>query len=291
MEPVRSKTGVARVKPWGLRSHVSLSLAVAMVFYVNLPLCCVLMTAGAPTPSSGRGGSGFATTRWSVVLQAGGPTSQGSAVALEELCRTYWYPVYSYARRTGHSAHDAEDLTQSFFAFLLEKDGISRANRERGRFRGFLLTAFKNYSSKERARNSAARRGGGRDILSLDKLKAENRYRLEPQTAATPETLYDQKWAASLLGQAVATMRSEYAVQGKESLFNILRSVVWGDHQDTTYADLARQTGLSEGAFKVAVHRLRGRFRECLRQEVAQTVGNPEEVDDELRALLSALRG
>jgi DNA-directed RNA polymerase specialized sigma24 family protein len=127
--------------------------------------------------------------------------------------------------------------------------------------------------------------------VSLDELKAENRYQLEPQTATTPETLYDQKWAGSLLGQAVATMRSEYAAQGKESLFDVLRSVVWGEHEDATYADLARQTGLSEGAFKVAVHRMRGRFGECLRQEVAQTVGNPDEVDDELRALLSALRG
>jgi RNA polymerase sigma factor (sigma-70 family) len=247
------------------------------------------MTASDPAPSTGQNGRVFATTRWTVVLQAGGPTSEGSAAALEQLCRTYWYPLYSFARRSGVPAHDAEDLTQSFFAFLLERDAISRADRERGRFRSFLLTAFKNYQSNERARHSAAKRGGGHNIVSLDEMQAESRYQLEPQAELTPEKLYDQKWAASLIEQVMATLRAEYAVLSKGPLFDVLRSVIWGGRQEGGYEELARQTGLTEGAFKVAVHRMRGRFKECLRQEVAQTVVTPGEVDDELRHLLTAL--
>jgi RNA polymerase sigma factor (sigma-70 family) len=247
------------------------------------------MTAGDPSLLSGQAGRVFATTRWTVVLQAGGPTSEGSAAALGQLCRTYWYPLYTYARRIGMPAHDAEDLTQSFFAYLLEKDSIARADRERGRFRSFLLTAFKNFNANEHARNSTTKRGGGHRMVSLDELQAENRYQLEPQTELTPEKLYDQKWAASLLEQVMATLRAEYEVLNKGPLFDLLRSVVWGGRQEGGYEELARQAGISEGAFKVAVHRMRNRFKECLRQEVAQTVVTPGEIDDELRHLLTAL--
>jgi len=231
----------------------------------------------------------FGTTRWTVVLQAGGPTSGGSVRALEQLCRSYWYPLYSFARRSGVPAHDAEDLTQSFFAYLLEKDTIARADRKRGRFRNFLLAAFRNFQANDRARNSAAKRGGGRPILSLEEQRAEARYRHEPQTNLTPEKLYDQKWAASLLDQIMQTMQAEYIALGKGPLFEILREVIWGGRQEGGYDLLARNAGMSEGAFKVAVHRLRTRFRECLRQEVAQTVATPGEVDDELRHLLSVV--
>ena len=247
------------------------------------------MAANEPASAAHPGGRVFATTRWTVVLQAGGPTSAGSAAALEQLCRTYWYPLYSFARRSGLSAHDAEDLTQSFFAFLLDNDAIARADRERGRFRNFLLAAFRNFHANERAYQAAAKRGGGKIVVSLDELQAENRYQHEPKSDLSPERLYDQKWAASLLDQVMQSLRVEYASLGKGALFDVLRGVVWGGGQTAGYAELARQAGLTEGAFKVAVHRLRARFRECLHQEVAQTVASPGDIEDELRQLLSAL--
>ncbi len=247
------------------------------------------MTAGEKVSPAGHGARVFGTTRWTVVLQAGGPTSAGSVRALEQLCRTYWYPLYSFARRNGVPPHDAEDLTQSFFTFLLEKDAIARADRERGRFRSFLLTAFKNFHANERASQSATKRGGGRVIVSLDELQAENRFQHEPHTGLTPERLYDQKWALSLLEQVMNALRLEYASLGKGPLFDALRPVIWGGRTEGSYASLAEAAGLSEGAFKVAVHRLRARFKECLRHEVAQTVATPGEVEDELRHLLAAV--
>ncbi len=247
------------------------------------------MPASEPISPAGHAGRVFATTRWTVVLRAGGPTSDGSAAALEQLCRTYWYPLYSFARRTGLAAHDAEDMTQSFFAFLLEKDAIARADRERGRFRSFLLSAFKNFLANERERHSAAKRGGGQCIVSFEELQAESRYIHEPGSGLSPETLYDKQWAESLLEQVMVALRAEYALLGKEGLFDILRGVVWGGKHEGGYGALAQQVGLSEGALKVAIHRMRGRLREFLRQEVAQTVDTPGEVDDELHHLLTVL--
>jgi RNA polymerase sigma-70 factor (ECF subfamily) len=185
--------------------------------------------------------------------------------------------------------HDAEDLTQSFFAYLLEKDVIARADRERGRFRNFLLSAFKNFHASERAHRAAAKRGGGKAIVSLDELQAENRYQHEPKTHLSPEILYDQKWATSLLEQVMQALRTEYAALGKGPLFDMLRGVIWGGRQEVSYAALAARVDLSEGAFKVAVHRLRSRYKEALRREVAQTVASPGEIDDELRHLLAAV--
>jgi RNA polymerase sigma-70 factor (ECF subfamily) len=239
--------------------------------------------------AAGTGARVFATTRWTVVLRAGGPTSEGSAAALEQLCGTYWYPLYSYARRSGIPIHDAEDLTQSFFVFLLEKDAIARADRERGRFRNFLLAAFKNFLSNERARHAAAKRGGGRNIVSFDELEAENRFQAETGACLSPEGLYDKQWAVSLLNRVMATLRSEYALLCKEPLFDLMRTIVWGGKEEAGYAAVAQKAGLSEGALRVAVHRMRNRLRESLRQEVAQTVATPGEVDDELRHLLAAL--
>jgi RNA polymerase sigma-70 factor (ECF subfamily) len=247
------------------------------------------MSDADPAAPAGQGVRVFATTRWTVVLQAGGPTSEGSAAALEQLCRTYWYPLYSFARRSGLQAHDAEDATQSFFAYLLERDAIARADRERGRFRNFLLMAFKNFQSNERARQFAAKRGGGRSIVSLDELQAESRYQNEPQTNLTAEKLYDQKWAASLLDQVMNALRAEYAALSKGPLFDVLRGIVLGGRNEAGYGALAETVGMTEGAFKVAVHRMRARLKECLRQEVAQTVATAGEVDDELRHLLTAL--
>jgi RNA polymerase sigma factor (sigma-70 family) len=239
--------------------------------------------------AAGQGARVFATTRWTVVLQAGGSTSPGSAAALEKLCRAYWYPLYSFARRRGLAPHDAEDLIQSFFAFLLEKDVIARADRERGRFRTFLLSALQNFHANERARAGTQKRGGGHSLVSFDELQAEASYQSEPATNLTPERLYDQKWAASLLEQVMQILRREYAAAGKEPLFEDLRGLLWGGRGDVSYEAIGRKLGTSEGAIKVAVHRLRARFKECLQDEVAHTVARPEEVEDELRHLLSAL--
>lgn len=247
------------------------------------------MTIGETGHSGANGGRVFATTRWTVVLQAGGPTSEGSAAALEQLCRTYWYPLYSFARRNGVPTHDAEDLTQSFFAFLLEKDAIARADRERGRFRSFLLASFKNFQVNAWSRNSAARRGGGRVIVSFDELQAENRFQQEPQSDLSAECLYDKEWATSLLDRVMADLRAEYAALSKAPLFDLLRGIVWGGKQEGGCEAVARKAGLTEGALRVAVHRMRNRLKECLRQEVAQTVATAGEVDDELRHLLAVL--
>lgn len=249
------------------------------------------MAAKNSTLAASPGSRVFATTRWTVVLRAGGPTSDGSTKALECLCRIYWYPLYSFARRGGASPHDAEDITQSFFVHLLEHNAVAKADRERGRFRSFLLAAFKNFQANAHARESAAKRGGGKAVLSLDGLNAEDRYQHEPQTDLSPERLYDQKWANSLLDLVMQQLRTEYTTLGKDAQFEVLRSAIWGGRRGEAggYEMLAREVGMSEGAFKVAVHRLRARFRECLHLEVAQTVATPGEIEDELRHLLKAL--
>jgi RNA polymerase sigma factor (sigma-70 family) len=231
----------------------------------------------------------FATTRWSVVLMAGGSTSAGSAAALEKLCATYWYPLYFFVRRFGLSPHDAEDSIQSFFAFLLEKDVISRADRERGRFRTFLLSALQNFRSNEHARANSQKRGGGHSIVSLEELQPESRYQQEPATTLSPEKLFDQKWASSLLEQVLKILRREYVAAGKGAFFEQAHDLLWGGRGEMTYEAMGRDLGTTEGAIKVAVHRLRTRFKECLRVEVAHTVASAEEIDDELRHLLASL--
>lgn len=220
---------------------------------------------------------------------AGGSTSTGSTAALEQLCRAYWYPLYSFARGRGLSPHDAEDLIQSFFAFLLEKDVIARADRERGRFRTFLLSALQNFHANERARAGSLKRGGGHALVSFDELQAETRYQGEPATTLSPERLFDQKWATSLLEQVLQILRREYVAAGKGPLFDALRDLLWGGRGEVSYEVLARKLGTTEGAIKVGMHRLRLRFKECLHDEVAHTVASPGEVDDELRHLLASL--
>jgi RNA polymerase sigma factor (sigma-70 family) len=249
-----------------------------------------LMADHATPTSAGQTCRVFATTRWTVVLQAGGPTSEASAQALEHLCRTYWYPLYSYARRCGVSPHDAEDLTQSFFAHLLEKGVVARADRERGRFRTFLLTTFRHYQINAHAKTVTVKRGGGQAMVSFEELQAEQRYVHDASGELSPEKLFDQRWATSLLERVMLSLRAEYATLGKGALFDLLHSVVWGGRSETGYAALAQEAGLSEGAFRVAVHRLRTRLKECLRHEVAQTVATPGEIDDELRHLMASLR-
>jgi RNA polymerase sigma-70 factor (ECF subfamily) len=231
---------------------------------------------------------GFDTTHWSAVRAAGGNTSTGSRRALEELCRRYWYPLYCYVRRQGNSPEDAQDLTQEFFSRFLEKEHVKLADRERGRFRTFLLTSLKHFLVNEWAKRRAAKRGGGQ-VFSLDEQLAEQRYGFEPVDDLTPEKLYDKNWASALLERTVQRLREEYAGFGKLSLFEQLQGLLRGEKADVPYADLAQRLDMSVGALKVAVHRLRHRYQEMLHAEVAETVGSPDEIEEELRYLAELL--
>jgi RNA polymerase sigma-70 factor (ECF subfamily) len=231
----------------------------------------------------------FATTHWSVVLQAGHEAGDATERALETLCRAYWYPIYVYVRRLGHSAHDAQDFTQSFFEYLLEKRLLAKAQPESGRFRSFLLGSLKNSMATERRKQTAQKRGGG-NVISIDTSSGEERYSVEPLDESTPQYLYEQAWAAAVLDQSLALLEAEYAGAGKQQLFQILLPALQGDAQ-LTYAGLGAPLGLSEGAVKVSVHRMRQRYRELLRSAVAHTVADPREIDGELRHLMQVLEG
>lgn len=241
------------------------------------------------TPATGAG-SLFATTHWSAVLAAGDPASPQAAAALETLCRGYWYPLYAYVRRSGHSPQDAEDLTQEFFCRLLEKNSLAQAAHERGRFRSFLLTSLRNFLTNEYHRGARLKRGGGQSMISLDSTAAEDRYLAEPMDTATPETLYEQRWALTLLENALARLREEYAANGRGPLFDLLKERVWGERNATSYADLAAQLDLTEEAVKKAVQRLRQGYRAKLRAEIAHTVSTVAEIEEELQYLARLLR-
>jgi RNA polymerase sigma-70 factor (ECF subfamily) len=231
----------------------------------------------------------FVTTHWSVVLAAGKVASSEAQEALEVLCQTYWYPLYSYVRRQGHQPDDAQDLTQEFFARLLEKNYLQSADPERGRFRSFLLSAFKRFLSKERDRERTKKRGGGRKLLPLDFETGERRYNLEPAHEVTAEKIYEQRWALTLLDQVFARLRDELDQAGKQQEFNCLKVYLTGEAGTPSYQEVAAELAMTEGAVKVAVHRLRRRYRALVREEIAQTVAGPGDVDEELRHLFAAL--
>ncbi len=231
---------------------------------------------------------GFATTRWSLVAAAGRPTSPEAGRALEALCGAYWYPLYAHARRRGLDADLAQDRTQAFFARLLEKGDLAVADRARGRFRSFLLAAFEHFLANARDYDHAAIRGGGRPSLSLDFAAGESRLGLEPSHETTPERIFDRQWALTLLDRALARLRDEYHAAGKGPLFDALTPSLAGD-RGTPYVEVAARLGMTEGAVKVAAHRLRARGRDLVRDEIAQTVASPDEIDDELGQLFAAL--
>jgi RNA polymerase sigma factor (sigma-70 family) len=235
------------------------------------------------------GGGQFNTTHWSVVQLAGQPEAAQAGAALEQLCRSYWYPLYAYIRRKGYSPHDAQDLTQEFFARLLDKNYIRLAKRERGRFRSFLLKSLNHFLVNEWVRNNAQKRGGGHELLSLDEESAERIYQQEPTDGLGPENLYDKRWAVTLLERAMDRLGKDYAHAGKQELFNQLKGLLLTECTGESYRALTGPLGLTEGAVKVAVHRLRSRFRGAVRAEVAETVATPGEVDEELRCLMAAL--
>ena len=247
-------------------------------------------TGNDDSPAGAHGPRSFATTQWSLIVRAGSDRTIESGSALEVLCRKYWPPLFHFARRRGYSPHDAEDLTQGFFAELLESGSIARADANRGRFRTFLLASFQHYQSHQRERAATLKRGGGRVIVSLDALRETNAGQaLEPPDTETPEKTYDRMWALSVLDHAMEAVRSEYAAAGKESLFEDLKGAIWGGRGEESHAAIAKRLGSTEGAVRVALHRLRKRFREQLRAEVAGTLDDPSKVEDELRHLLSAL--
>jgi RNA polymerase sigma-70 factor (ECF subfamily) len=231
----------------------------------------------------------FATTQWTTIFEAGGDSPEASR-ALEQLCTTYWYPLYAYVRRQGHSPHDAQDLTQAFFARLLEGKYLQLADRTRGRFRSFLLASLKHFLINDWKKGNRAKRGGRQEVLSLDEENAESRFATEPTTEQPPDSLYDRGWAAVLLDHALAALRVEFDQSGKRDLFDNLKAFVWGEKSALSYAEMAGQLGMTEGAVKVAVHRLRQRYGELLRAEIAQTVSTPAEVNEELRYLVSVIR-
>lgn len=231
----------------------------------------------------------FATTHWSVVLQAGHEAGDATQRALETLCRAYWYPLYVYVRRLGHSPHDAQDVTQAFFEYLLEKHLIAKAQPASGRFRSFLLGSLKNFMANEWRKRTAQKRGGGQ-VFPVDARVAEERYAVEPLEGSNPQTLYEQAWATAVLDQSIALLEAEYAGAGKQALFQALLPALQGEATGT-YAALGMQLGLSAGAVKIAAHRLRQRYRELLRAAVANTVADPIEVDGELRHLMQVLAG
>jgi RNA polymerase sigma-70 factor (ECF subfamily) len=240
------------------------------------------------TPLSGNGV--FATTHWSVVRQAGQSDSPQASQALEALARAYWYPLYAYVRRNGHSPHDAQDLTQAFFARLLERKYLQLADRNQGRFRTFLLSSLKNFLINEWKKENCERRGGGQRVISLDEEMAESRFVAEPAIAEASDSLYDRGWAAILLDRAMTALRAEFEQAGKRELFERLKVFVWGEKNAQPHAAMAEQLGMTEGAVRVAVHRLRQRYGELLRNEVAQTVSTPAEVNEELRYLVAVIR-
>ena len=228
----------------------------------------------------------FATTRWTLVLAAG----QRSSEALNSLCETYWYPVYAFVRHQGFDADAALDLTQEFFARVLEKNYFGHADPARGRFRAFLLTSARHFLSNERDRARALKRGGSTPIVSLDAETAEGAYQLEGRDDLTPEKLFDAHWATVTLDRALARLQRAYAAAGNPETFEGLKGYLTGDSEDVSYAEVARTLKSTEAAVKVAVHRLRRRFREALVEEIADTVSSPAEIDAEIRHLREAVK-
>jgi RNA polymerase sigma-70 factor (ECF subfamily) len=235
------------------------------------------------------GPSQFPTTRWTLVVAAGGPHRAEGRSALVSLCENYWYPLYAYLRRRGYPADQAQDLTQEFFIRVLEGRYLDRADPEKGRFRSFLLTSLKFFIADEEDRRRAHKRGGGM-LVPLEFSVGEERYQREPAHDETPERIFERRWALSVLDRVVEKLRNEFILHGRPEHFDRLKGFLLG-RSDAPYAALAREMNTSEGALKVAIHRLRKRYRELFRQEIADTVADPSEVESELRFLAAVLMG
>jgi RNA polymerase sigma-70 factor (ECF subfamily) len=244
--------------------------------------------ASTPADRAGRHPA-FVTTHWSVVLSAGRSDTTRARAALARLCQTYWYPLYAHVRRRGHTAHDAQDLTQEFFAHLLGRQSLAGANPGRGRFRSFLLTALNHFLINEWAKARTQKRGGGTPLLSLDLAAAEERFDLEPADPASPEKIFERQWALTLLNQVLNQLEAEYRREGKSEWFNTLQQTLAGRSESQPYAELAARLHVSAGAVKVAVHRLRKRYRNLIRAEIAHTLDDAADIEEEMRHLFQAL--
>ena len=229
----------------------------------------------------------FVTTHWSLVLSARDQDSPKSSEALEALCRTYWFPLYAFVRRQGRNPHDAQDLTQEFFARLLEKEYLKSATQEKGRFRTFLLVALKRFLANEWDRQHAQKRGGATLIVPIDPELAESRFMAGPAQELQPDLLFDRQWALTLLDRTMARLRDEYLATGRAKLFELLRGCLAKDESALPYSEIASRLNLTEPAVKMAVQRLRARYREILRNEIADTVAGPQEIEEEIRHLFS----
>jgi RNA polymerase sigma-70 factor (ECF subfamily) len=231
----------------------------------------------------------FRTTRWSLVLAARDRTSPEARLALQELCEAYWYPLYAFIRRQGHPAEEAQDLTQEFFVRLLEKDFLALVDQSRGKFRSFLMTACKHFLANERDRAQALKRGGRREFLSINAQAGESRYVTEPMHDLTAERLFERRWALMLLHHVLGRLRDELQQAGKGEQFERLKVFLTGEKPAEHYAQVAQALAASPGAVRVAVHRMRRRYRELLREEIARTVNDPDQVEAEIRDLMTAL--
>lgn len=234
-------------------------------------------------------GSDFRTTHWSIVLAAGDSTSPKATAALEKLCRTYWYPLYVYVRRRGYGEHDAQDLAQGYFAQLLRRNAFREVTPGPSRFRSFLLTAMKNFLADEHARATALKRGGGQALISFDAHEAEQRYQLEPVDGETPERLFDQRWAVTLLNTSLLRLEQDFSATGRTPLFKALAGYIIEGKGAHTYAEIAIELSMTEEAVKKSAQRLRRRFQEIIREEIARTVASSTEVEEELNYLWSAI--
>jgi RNA polymerase sigma-70 factor (ECF subfamily) len=229
----------------------------------------------------------FATTHWSLVLRAGQRSGPGSAEALEKLCRAYWFPLYAFARREGHAPDEAQDLTQEFFSRLLTKNYLNTADPERGRFRSFLLASFKHMMANERRNASRQKRGGNTQVFSLDESTAEEHYQLEPADLVTPERIFERRWAETVLERVLSRLELEYT--GHTMRFDEVKIFLVAAKGSAAFADVAGKLGVTESALKSVIHRMRRRYAELFRDEVAQTVAAPDQVEDEIRHMLSVL--
>jgi RNA polymerase sigma factor (sigma-70 family) len=234
-------------------------------------------------------GAWFVTTHWSVVLSAGRSDTPRARHALERLCETYWYPLYAYVRRRGYSPEDAQDLTQEFFARLLKSDRVRTADQQKGRFRSFLLAGMNNFLADEWDKSRAQKRGGGMQTVPLQFATAESRYGSEPIDRAAPEQTFERRWALTLLEDVLKRLGEEHEREGKAVLFAALNPCLVGDRTSLPYVELAQRMRMTESGIKSAVHRMRRRYRQLLREEIANTVASRAEVDDELRFLFTVL--
>jgi RNA polymerase sigma factor (sigma-70 family) len=248
------------------------------------------VTTEHSTPASSAPGDIFATTHWTVVLAAGRRHTPQSDAALEELCRTYWFPLYAYVRRRGHAKEDAKDLTQAFFARLLEKNFLANLAGEKGKFRAFLLAALKHFLANEWDKSQAQKRGGGEIHLSLDWQTADTKFQVAATNEPSPDQAFDREWALALLTKVIERLQKECETDGKTKQFEQLKIFLTAGNGETAQHEMAKTLGMEDGAVRVAVHRLRKRYRQLLREEIFQTLADPADVDEEMRALFGAFR-